>query len=209
MVAETLAYARTRLLRWRLGGLWALLLVALATGGAIASLASLVWQAVFLALAIAALRLWDDLADLDHDRAEHPERVLVRSTHLSLFVALAAAGLLLLALVLLDERQRLAIYAVLLVGLGLLYHTALAGVLPRALRGYLLLSKYPVLLFLAGAQPSSRAWLTALCVYVAVAVYEWRDDSAVRAAPLYQVSLGGAAALVLISALFLTGGNAQ
>jgi len=206
MATEVLAYARTRLLRWRMAGLWVLLLVGLVTAGPVPSVDSFAGQAAFLALATAVLRLWDDLADLSHDRREHPGRVLVASADLSAFVGLVAVGLLALALVLLDERQRLTTYGALLVALGLLYHSPLATALPRGLRGYLVLSKYPVLLFLAGAEPSGRGWLAALGLYAVLAVHEWRDDRALRAAP-FQVALGSATAVALISLLFLTGGG--
>lgn len=208
LIIEAIQYSRTRLLRWRLAALWMLLLAGLlATAAVLPSPATLATHAALLALAVALLRLWDDLADLSHDRRTHPERVLVAAVDPRPFVALLAIGLLALALAFLDDARRLSIYCGLLAALALLYHGPLRSSFPRPVRAYLVLSKYPVLVFLAGAPPSGRAWLVALCLYAVLGVYEWRDDSELRGAPWPQLFLGSASGAALVSLLFLTGGE--
>ncbi len=207
-VADAVQYSRSRLLRWRIAALWALLAATLWAAEPLPDANRLVAPALFLALAMGLLRLWDDLADLDHDRAKHPQRVLVQSAGVLPFMAAVAIGLPLMAVMLLDDSRRVAVYCALLAGLGLLYHSRLGTRVPRAVRAGLVLVKYPVLVYLAGAGPSSRAWLAGLGLYAALLVYEWRDDGELRTAPWQQVLLGIAFGVVIIAGLFLTGGEA-
>ncbi len=205
MVANALQYSRTRLLHWRMAALWLLLSGALWAAAPGLSVTQLGAAAALLALAAAVLRLWDDLADVSHDEAAHPERVLVSSGNLRPFVALVATGLLILMLALLDEPTRLAVYCALLAGFALLYHSRSARALPRPVRACLVLAKYPVLVVLAGAGFSGRAWLVLLALYAALCVFEWRDDPELRAAPWRQLVFGSALGAAFVSLLFLIG----
>lgn len=177
-LSDTVGYAQTRLLQWRIALLWLLLVAALLAAEPGLSAAQLIAGAVFLALAVVLLRLWDDLADLPHDRAAHPQRVLVRSAHLGVFRALVAAGLPLLALLLVPDLRRLAIYGALLAVLAWLYHGPGGTRLARPLRTGLVLAKYPVLVFLAGAAPSGRTALVGLLLYALLAAHERLDRTA-------------------------------
>ncbi len=203
-VAEALRYAHSRLVRWRMAALWGLL-VATRAVAAPDSLARLAAPALFLALATALLRLWDDLADLAHDRVVAPRRVLVTSADLRPFAAVAGAGLVLLAVMLFADPPRLAVYLGLLVGLGSIYHLRLTAGLPRPTRAALVLVKYPLLVYLAGAGPSTRAALSALGLYAVLLSYEWRDDAALRASPAHQVLLGALLAVTVIGVVLMAG----
>ena len=177
-LADTVGYAWTRLLRWRIVALWLLLVAALLTSRPDLSATQWVAGLGFLMMAVMLLRLWDDLADLQHDRAKHPERLLVRSTHLSVFRAVVWTGLPLIALLLLPDLQRLATYSVLLAALAWLYRRPQKIPLTRRAREYLVLAKYPVLVILAGAGPSVRTALVGLLLYALLAAYEWQDATA-------------------------------
>ncbi|UCG72353.1 MAG: hypothetical protein JSV45_14075 [Chromatiales bacterium] len=205
-VADAVQYSRSRLLRWRIVALWALLVATRLVAAPLPGAASVVAPALFLALALVLLRLWDDLADLEHDRAQHPQRVLVQSANRRSFAVVVALGLLLMVVALLEDGRRVAVYGTLLASLGLLYHSGLRTRVPRAVRAGLVLIKYPVLVFLAGAGPSRQACVAGLALYVALLVYDWRDDPELRAAPWPQVLLGGGVGMALIAWLFLVGG---
>ena len=176
--SEITAYCRTRLLRWRVLVLWLLLLAALVAANPSLSVDQGVTGAVFLALALAVLRLWDDLADLPHDQVHHSERILVRSTHLGVFRAVVWMGTVLLALSLWPDLQRLAMYGGLLAALAWFYHGPWRARVARLPRACLVLAKYPVLVVLAGAEPSKRTWLIGLILYALLAAHEWQDTSA-------------------------------
>lgn len=206
-VADAVQYSRSRLLRWRIVGLWALLLLTRLVAAPLPDAASVAPPALFLALALVLLRLWDDLADLEHDRAHHPQRVLVRSANRRAFAAAVALGLLLLVTALAADGRRVVVYGALLAWLGLLYHSGWRTRLPRAAREGLLLVKYPVLVFLAGAGPSRQAWVAGLVLYAVLLVYDWRDDPELRTAPWPQVVLGGGVGMAVVTWLLLFGGG--
>lgn len=206
-IADAREYTRSRLLRWRILALWALLVATRLIAAPLPDPESVATPALFLALALVVLRLWDDLADLEYDRSRHPQRMLVRSDNLSMFVAVVVLGLLLMGGAQADDSRRLAVYVALLVWLALLYHSSLGIRVPRTARAVLVLIKYPVLVYLAGADPSRRAGLAALFLYLALLMYEWRDDPEMRAAPRQQILLGGGLGLVLVIGLFLAGSN--
>jgi len=144
----------------------------------------LVVSVVFLGIAIMLFRLWDDLADLEHDRIVHPQRVLVKTTRLRSFTAVLGFGLLALLLLLLTHPLRLAGFSVLLLLIGSLYHSSAGRSLFRPVRTYIILSKYPILLLIAAAGPIPRSLLVGLGLYTVVGVYEWLHDAEVRQAPL-------------------------
>jgi hypothetical protein len=206
ILADVARYVRERLLRWQIAALWVLLVLALVVASPGWPPAGLAAAAGFLAVAVAVLRLWDDLADLGHDRIVHPARVLVAAGDVRLFAVLVGIGLLLLAGWCAGDVRRVALYASLLAVLAVLYHSRPGQQLGRTLRACLVLVKYPVLVLLAGAAPSGRTWLTGLLLYAVLGIYEWRSDGELRVAPLNQVLLGGVSGLALISIVFVTAG---
>src|SRR4051812_8921463 len=68
---------------------------ALVVGNGAFALQPFTLASVRVALLVLAFRIWDDLADREHDRRTHPERIMLRSGVTAPFVALA---LLLLAI---------------------------------------------------------------------------------------------------------------
>jgi hypothetical protein len=173
--ADGLAYLKARMLSLRIGLLW-LLLFACAAPVAVFGLPTV---ALAAGLFILAFRLWDDLADLAHDRAHHSDRLLVRAPGLGPF--------------------RLARWVLLAILTGLLW--ALAG-LPRALAllglmtilaaGYgitdgrpalrptrlaLVLAKYPAfVLLLAGDPGNPLALMLATAAYLPPLIDEARGS---------------------------------
>ena len=206
-LTEIWQYSSTRLLRWRIFALWALLVATwlVATPGY--SPIEFAEAAGFLALTMLPLRLWDDLADLDRDRALHPDRVLVTTAHRRafVFVVVLMLGLLVPPLMFFNDTRRFVIYVALLTMLAFIYHARVAAMLHRAIRVYLVLTKYPVLVFLAGSGLSTRAWLAGLSLYAVLGIYEWRDDSALRDGALSKVFMGSALGVAIVSLVFLTG----
>lgn len=203
-LAELGRYARTRLVCRRVVALWLLLIGALLAAAPVPPLGSVLAEAGFLGLAIALLRLWDDLADLPHDRAKHPHRVLATSSNLTCFRALAGIGLPLLGLALLPDLRRVVVYGALLGILAWLYHGRMAAGLSRPARTYLVLVKYPVLVFVGGAGPSARALLVGLVFYGLLCIHEWHDDQELQAASSGQAGLAVGVGSVIIALLFLT-----
>jgi len=206
MVSDAAAYSRTRLLRGRVLLLWLLLIAAMAMAAGPLSIETLALRSGFLALAMGLLRLWDDLADLSRDRREHPERVLVNSDNLRPFILVLVIGLLLVPLAFPGDDRRLISYGCLLIGLALLYHGPAGRRLPRPQRSYLVLVKYPVLIFLAGAPASGRGLLTGLGLYLLLGLYEWWHDDGMRQTPRAQVFVSGMTGLLLVSVVLWPNG---
>lgn len=182
-----LHYARERLIR---GSTFAAILLVTAGAQVGRGSTSAAITVVDLALTlcfVVAFRIWDDVMDRERDAVRHPERIVVRAgstAPLSLAawcIALAGVGTLM--------RVHGAASATLLI--------AFAGVLAiwYARRGRrsaagdrLLLFKYAAftLALIGPASLTPRAAASALGVYLAACVYEWRHD---RESPVF--SLGG------------------
>lgn len=149
------------------------------------------WPALFalglLALALLTqLRLLDDLADREHDRAHHPERILVQATFLLPF-QVAASALALFGLggsfLLLSPRATLAT-AVLLALMPLFYLLSRLLHLPRLLHAQMVLLKYPALVFvLADAPwpPEANLLRRLATTFLLVGIYELAEDGELRA----------------------------
>jgi hypothetical protein len=201
-MSELLRYLQTRLLRWQIGLLWAVLIATrLVSVGAIGAPAAQWTQSVLLLVAILVFRLWDDLADREHDRLRHPERVLVIAQDLMPFIVVLLAGLLLVAFLLRDDVRQLLVYLGVVALLAVLYHGGLEKVLARSARSALVLLKYPLFVYLL-VTPTGRAWLAGLGLYVLLLVYEWRDDPDLREAPLPPLLAAASAGIAIISALY-------
>lgn len=205
VIRDIVYYCRIRLCDWRVAALWGSLVVLLLVQAPRLSFSELACIAVFLAAATALLRLWDDLADVEYDRAHHPDRVLFTSGNKRAFVALLVAGLAVLWLTLADEPGGFTGFGILLLFLALLYYSRVAKGLPRPVRASLVLVKYPALLTIAGATPSGSTWLIGLMLYVTLGFFEWHDDRELRRAPFPQILLGGLLGLLIISTFNLPG----
>lgn len=162
-----------------------------------AALLALAWPAGRGGLALTALgllglilllqlRLVDELADREHDRERHPERVLVRASSLLPF-QLAAAALALCGLggclLLLPPRATLTA-AALLALMPLFYGLSRLLQLPRLLHAQMVLLKYPVLVFvLADAPwpPEVNLLRRLATTFLLIGIYELVDDGELRA----------------------------
>jgi len=203
-VTDLVLYLRSRM-TWPVMALWGSMIVLLRIADPTIGKAHLAWHALFLAVAIAVFRLWDDIADIERDRVRHPDRIVVNSAHLRTFILVILAGLGCLALMLLGESRDLISYAALLLILVFVYHTPAGQRLVRPVRAYIILVKYPVLLLIAAAFTTGRTWFVALILYIAVGLYEWYDDRELRSASFPIVLGGGVVGSVLVSAFALIG----
>jgi hypothetical protein len=205
-MAELFRYLQTRMLRWQIALLWAVLIVTLLVSGeSIVPPAAQMTQSVLLLVAIFVFRLWDDLADREHDRLRHPERVLVKCRNLTPFIVILLGGLLLLAFLLRGDLRQLLVYLGLVALLAVLYHSGLEKVLARSARSGLVLLKYPLFVYLL-VTPSRRAWLAGLGVYALLLVYEWRDDPDLRGAAPLPLLAAASAGVGIISMLYWSAG---
>lgn len=131
----------------------------------------------FALLLLATTRLWDDLADREHDAVLHPDRVLVRArTSLGYGVTCVVLAGAAATVVLLRPGREVAGPI-----LGLLYAllAAFYAVRPRvsATAEMVLLAKYPVfVLVIAGGFVTTLTLSAALMVYAGACAYEaWHD----------------------------------
>ena len=177
---------------------------------AIAATAIRNWRGSFLvdvmlaALLVAQFRLWDDLADREHDAADHPDRALVRAESVRPFIA-ALAGLTALNASVVALRWGIggafATFAATIAALAVWYATRRR----RSLAGdHLRLAKYPAFTAVIAGGPSAIASASALamlgCVYLAFCVYEaWHD----AASPFGSRTRAVEAALLVTIALVL------
>jgi hypothetical protein len=116
-------------------------------------------------LALAGMRLWDDLADLPHDRVHHPERVLSRSTETAPAWIASVTTLYLCPGLVAAGQGRVAVFTGLVFALSVLYaanlHTRPAG-------AWLRLLKYPALVVALGGGLAPLDLLALALVYLGV-----------------------------------------
>lgn len=176
---ELLDYARTRILRGRIALLWLIVLCACLAAGPLGGAGRIVWLAAACALLIAQFRLWDDLEDVAHDTAHHPERTLVRSADRDRYYALLGVSIIVLMplLAVFAGKFQAMAYLALIVGFGLVYRMLRALAPRRFVRSMLVLAKYPAFVLLLASDPW-RLWTVAVAMtlYLLLAVYEWRHD---------------------------------
>lgn len=166
--AEAQCYLRERILNVRIGLLWLLLLagVVLTDRDGFGRLPVL---ALASALFIIAFRLWDDLADREHDRLHHPQRCLVDSPNGGPFYAMVCVLLVILAslVTLLTDGSRALIFLGLLAAFLGVYRGTRNRPDLRSLRTVLVLAKYPVFVLLLARRPDNPvALLAAFGVYL-------------------------------------------
>jgi SAM-dependent methyltransferase len=175
-VAEIFAYAGDRILTVRMA-----LLIALVAGLGFAvekpyDLANAAIRVTLVALLVIQFRLWDDIADREHDRERHPERVLQRhegrATPFLVLLGVLTVPILALLFTFENAAGRIAAYGALAAALAVVYgsHATAHGRLMRM--GWVLL-KYPVFVLLALASPTPNAWVAAAVAYLVVVFYDW------------------------------------
>jgi 2-polyprenyl-3-methyl-5-hydroxy-6-metoxy-1,4-benzoquinol methylase len=176
-LAELVAYGGERIAKVRIA-----LLVALVAGLGFAverpqDAASALIRIVLVALLVIQFRLWDDIADREHDRERHPERVLPRHQGRATPFLVLLGGLTVPILALLSTFEnagaRVGAYGALAVVLAVVYGSQ-ATAHGRVMRGGWLLLKYPVFVLLPLAAPASpNAWVAAAIAYLVVMLYDW------------------------------------
>lgn len=129
-------------------------------------------------LFILTFRLWDDLADLDYDRAFHSDRTLVLSSDLRLFHAVHWSLLVLFVLTLVElESGSVTGFLILVAALWANYRLTAARSALRPWRAALVLAKYPAFVFLAAGQPGETPVLSAAAVaYLVPLIDEMRSS---------------------------------
>lgn len=169
MASDLACYVRTRLASRSAFMLYGVVLVAFVAAGAAPTLAPLAL------LAVATLRLWDDLADLDHDRARDPQRVLSRTPHIATFRTVLYGCLAMTSAWIACARGLMQAFAfsLLIVALATIYR-GIPSIL-RTTRITLVLLKYPALVLLfAGTGWSAVAAAAAL--YLLLVLNDLRDE---------------------------------
>jgi hypothetical protein len=176
-VAELFAYGGERIANLRIA-----LLVAIIAGLGFAvekpyDAANAVIRITLVALLVIQFRLWDDIADREHDRERYPERVLQRHKGRAtpFLVLLGALTVPILALLFTFENPawRIGAYGALAAALAVVYgsHATAHG---RVMRMGWVLLKYPVFVLLPLVSPSSpNAWVAAAIAYLVVMFYDW------------------------------------
>ena len=175
------AYTTTRLASARIGLLWFGL-----TGSALLVSSWHVMDyatstAILAALLIVQFRLWDDLADLQHDAHHHPQRVLVRTVHRYKFVLLCVVATLpsVWILWLWRDLAQLLVYAGLCAVMGTLYTASSQW--PRIARGHLVLLKYPVFTWLCAVNPQPyRTVVVGTALWLVLALTDLHGDPSLR-----------------------------
>src|SRR5262249_19610484 len=170
-------------------GLLALgLVVASLAGDSLPGVGALVRRVGLAVSLLLQFRIWDDLTDRERDRQRHPERILACARALGpvqrLGGAAAAASVALLATGP-EPVWRLAVYAVLVLGLHGWYTVSRRVWTAPLLHYHLILAKYPVFVWLLGGdttRPLPRL-LAALAVYFALCAYEVLHDPDTAAIP--------------------------
>ncbi len=182
-----LEYARERIVRGPVLAAVALVAAGAQIGrGSLSGAAAAIDVAISLCLVL-AFRIWDDLMDRERDRVHHAERIVVRAKSTTVFVATAAClGTASLAAV---RRLNGDLSAALLVAFtGLLAAWYATRGRRSAAGDRVLLLKYAVftLALMGPAAVTPRGLVSALGVYLAACLYEWRHD---RESPVF--SFGG------------------
>jgi 2-polyprenyl-3-methyl-5-hydroxy-6-metoxy-1,4-benzoquinol methylase len=176
-VTEVFAYAVERIAKMRIA-----LVVALVAGLGFAvekpyDLANALIRITLVALLVVQFRLWDDIADREHDRHRYPERVLQRhrgrATPFLVLLGALTVPILGLLFTLENSAWRIGAYGGLALALAVVYGGA-ATAHGRVMRMGWVLLKYPVFVLLPLATPGSpNAWVAAAISYLVVMLYDW------------------------------------
>jgi hypothetical protein len=164
-------------------------------------------------------RLWDDLGDLEHDRIDHPDRVLSRTHSLTRFRAftlgLFAFNTALLGLAP-QAWQRLLVFVCLNGGFFAWYRWLRLPSIGPIAGSHVVLIKYPIFVYLLSAHSSEESkaplFLVMALVYLCFCVHEIIHDVKFRAFPgahriLAVEMLGLNGIMVLMAITLLPGGG--
>jgi SAM-dependent methyltransferase len=179
--AELLAYVRERIAR---GRLLLTLAIVVAAGFAVQPPVHVrdgVLRVALAVLLIVQFRLWGDIADREHDRRRHPERVLAR--HYGRAIAfLVLLAVLSLPIVLLlgafgDAGRRMAAYGVLALALAVVYGSQ-ATIHGRVMRTAWLLVQFPAFVLLTVPDPGAPSALVAAAIVYLLAMFkDWATST--------------------------------
>ncbi|MDI1448592.1 hypothetical protein [Polyangium sp. 6x1] len=172
----------------------------IALAGGIGRLSTRTTTALF---AIVAFRLWDDVADLPHDRKHHPERVLCRRVSTTEPLLFALIGLAFTAAWIGFTRAAIAPFLGAVLASQGAFAARVAWPHLRGLFAHVILLKVPALV-LGLALPDTPPLVAlgrAISLYGVVAAYELVHDEDARRGPL-------APALVLVDVVCLCAGPA-
>ena len=153
-------------------------------------------------------RLWDDLADRERDRRNHPERVLANSRSIRVFVFLLVVvfAVNLGVFVLRVDTSRVLIY-LLMNGAALVWYLRLRSLVTDATASaHVLLLKYPVIVYLLGGwfPRGSVGYLTLsmALVYLCFCIYETLHDPELVVGRSSRLLAAEVATLVAIPTLY-------
>ena len=175
------AYTTTRFASVRIGLLWFGLTGCALLVSSWPVMAYAATTALLAALLIVQFRLWDDLADLQHDAHHHPQRVLVSTVHRYKFVLLCIVVALpsVWILWLWRDLAQLLVYMGLCALMGTLYTVSLQW--PRVARGHLVLLKYPVFTWLCAINPQPyRTVVVGTALWLVLALIDLHGDPSLR-----------------------------
>lgn len=179
--SDLAAWLVERVATKRIAALWMLLAAA---AWSVSPTTPLWIVAAPMALLVVQFRLWDDLAEREHDAARHPGRVMVRTAHAACFAMVVAVLAVVVAvlLVMCGGSSAFVIYGVLLAAAVLFYKKS-AVAIRHCWRAYVVLLKYPVFVFLcAGSAAPLRTAATAVAVFGVLAAFEALDDATLHSA---------------------------
>lgn len=175
---DILRYRRERLPMALVLSVAALLTVAATAASGRVNAADVVWNVALAGSLVIQFRLWDDLNDIDHDRINHPDRVLCRlesHSHFRFVLAILFAinsG----ALSLLKSPQTATVFIVLNI-VFLLWYRVLREYFAAFLHVHVVLIKYPVFAFLIADDPTAKnktsVVLMMVVVYGGACIYEY------------------------------------
>ena len=165
-----------------------------------------------LLLAITMLlqfRLLDDLADRNHDRVHHPNRVIVQAPTLQPFLGLAVVCAIVSAALIVrgsGSMTGLLVFLALNVSLLLWYTLFRRWATSRMLAYHVVAAKYPVFVYLLGTEgrPGWNLLLAMALVYFCFSAYEVLHDRQLQAEPWAEKTLNLELALLLAVAALMT-----
>lgn len=181
---DILLYRRERLPLALVLSVAALLTVAATASSETVRVADVVSNLALAGFLVIQFRLWDDLNDIDHDRLQHPDRVLCRLVSHSYFrFALAILFVLnSVALSLTKSPPAVTVFIVLNV-VFLLWYSVLRGWFGKSLHAHFVLTKYPAFAFLIADEPTSKnktPVVLMMVVYGGACIYEYLHNRHAR-----------------------------
>lgn len=184
-VNELLLYRRERLPTALVLTVAALLVAAATAVSESFGAADVVRKMAIAGLLVTQFRLWDDLNDIDHDRTNHPERVLCRLVSHSHFrIVLVILFVINSLAVSLSKSPLVATVFFVLNVVFLLWYRVLRDSFGTFLHVHLVLIKYPVFAFLIADEPASKNKITVVVtmavVYGGACIYEFLHNSPCR-----------------------------